>query len=159
VTKILCPTRGGESSYPNQDRAIALANEQGAELLFLHVTDVDFLNHVASAVLVDVEHELEELGTFLLAMAQDRALAAGINAEIVVRHGNFRQAVRQVIEEYGATTLILGTPTGDTGTLMPPVRTDFIDWIVAETGVEVICVDAGEIVNRSAPACSVEEPV
>jgi len=59
MTQIICPTRGGEHSYPNQDRAISIAKERGAALLFLYVSDVRFLEQFASPILVDVEEELE----------------------------------------------------------------------------------------------------
>ena len=45
---ILCPTRGGEASYANQERAIALAVEREAELIFLYVSNVHFLDLTAA---------------------------------------------------------------------------------------------------------------
>jgi hypothetical protein len=50
---ILCPTRGGKGSYPNQDRAIAIAKERGAEILFLYITNVEFLGLTAAPKLID----------------------------------------------------------------------------------------------------------
>jgi hypothetical protein len=72
MTTILRPTRGGEASYPNQDRAIKLAKERDADLLLLYVANVHFLDRLAGPVIVDVETELEEMGEFLLALAQER---------------------------------------------------------------------------------------
>ncbi len=71
--KILCATRGGEASYPTQDAVIALAKDQGDELVFLYVVDISFLNQMAAPVGVDVESRLEKLGRFQLVMAQERA--------------------------------------------------------------------------------------
>lgn len=48
--KILCATRGGEASRHAQDAAIALTQERGEELVFLHVVDVEFLNRIAHVV-------------------------------------------------------------------------------------------------------------
>ena len=48
---ILCPTRGGKGSYPNQDRAIAIAKERNAEVLFLYITNVEFLGLTAAPIL------------------------------------------------------------------------------------------------------------
>jgi nucleotide-binding universal stress UspA family protein len=103
MATILCPTRGGEASYPNQDRAIAIARERNADLLFLYVTDVRFLNRLASPVLVDIETELGELGEFLLTMAQERAEKVGVHAETEVRRGVFRQAIKEITQEYPVT--------------------------------------------------------
>ena len=54
---VLCPTRGGEGSYPNQDQAIAIATERGADLIFLYVSDVHFLDHIAGPKVADVVEE------------------------------------------------------------------------------------------------------
>ncbi len=106
---ILSPTRGGEKSYPNQDFAINLAKERGANLVFLYVSDVQFLNQMSSPVLVDVAAELEEMGEFLLAMAQERASKSGIEAEIVVRSGVFGDVIEAMIPQYEISTLVLGS--------------------------------------------------
>ena len=85
--KILCATRGGEGSYATQDAAVALAKEQGDDLIFLFVVDVSFLNQTAAPLVVDVEARLEKMGHFQLAMALERATARGIEAQAVVRRG------------------------------------------------------------------------
>jgi nucleotide-binding universal stress UspA family protein len=151
MTTILRPTRGGEASYPNQDRAIKIAKERGADLLLLYVSNVHFLDRMASPVLVDVETELAEMGEFLLAMAQERAEKAGVRAEAVVRRGEFSQAVRELIEEHEVSAVVLGTAAGGTGVTPPGYLEDLIQAIVAETGVEVIVVHEGEIVEHHTP--------
>lgn len=71
---ILCATRGGEDSYPNQDAVIALAIKDGDELVFLYVVDTGFLNQMAGgSLVVDMESSLAKLGQFQLVMAQERA--------------------------------------------------------------------------------------
>lgn len=68
--KILVPTRGGESSYPNQDKAIEIAKQKGADILFLYITNIEFLEKVSRPVIVDI--------------AQERAGKAGVKAETLV---------------------------------------------------------------------------
>jgi nucleotide-binding universal stress UspA family protein len=93
VTSILYPTRGGEPTYRNQDRAAALAQERDETLLPLYVANVHFLDHTAGAVQLElVEKELDELGEFLLALAQERVEKAGLAVESVVCHGEFQQS-------------------------------------------------------------------
>ena len=83
--KILCATRGGEASYRTQDAAIALAQERGDELLFLFVVDIQFLDRTAHAVRPDiVSAEMEKMGEFLLAMAQERAEKQGVTASFIL---------------------------------------------------------------------------
>jgi nucleotide-binding universal stress UspA family protein len=91
TAKILCLTRGGEASYPNQDGAIAIAKDLDEELLFLYISSVQFLDHSAAPKVVDIESELDEMGEFLLVMAQERAQKAGVKADILVRRGNFQE--------------------------------------------------------------------
>jgi len=152
MAMILRPTRGGEASFPNQDRAIAVAQERGADLLLLYVADVRFLDRFASAKLVDVESELEEMGEFLLAMAQERAEKAGVQAETVVRRGAFHQALQEVSQEYPVTAVMLGAAVGDTGVTTPDFLEDLTRWILTEIGVEVLVVHEGEIVEHHKPS-------
>jgi len=147
VATILHPTRGGESSYPNQDLAIALARERNDHLVLLYVSNVRFLNTIASPVPVDlVEAQLDELGEFMLAMAQERAEKAGVTTDMVVRHGMFNKALKDVIEEYGAGTIILGSPADDTAVTTTEYMQDLVQFLLAETNAEVIVVHGGQIV-------------
>lgn len=148
---ILCPTRGGRDSYPNQDRAIALAKERGVELKFLYITNVEFLDLTASPVLVDVEHELDEMGEFMLTMAQERAEKAGVTASTLLKHGHFREVLIEVIEDNQIDTVLLGSSAGGTGIVTKEYIDDLIDEIGGKTGVEFIVVDQGQIVNTYKP--------
>ena len=85
--KILCATRGGEASYRAQEQAIALARQLGASLIFLYVVDTHFLDKTAAPIVVDVGNQLQNMGQFLLAMAQDRAARQGVSATCISRAG------------------------------------------------------------------------
>ena len=148
---ILCPTRGGRDSYPNQDRAITLAKERGVGVMFLYITNVEFLDLTASPVLVDVEHELDEMGEFMLTMAQERAEKAGVTASTLLKHGHFREVLIEVIEDNQIDTVLLGSSAGGTGIVTKEYIDDLIDEIGGKTGVEFIVVDQGQIVNTYKP--------
>lgn len=147
---ILCPTRGGKSSIPNQQWAIQYAKEQNATLIFLYVSDVRFLDNLSSPILVDVAHELDEMGEFLLAMAQDRALRVGLKTDILVRQGIFREALAEVILEKNVDTVIIGQSTHGTGVTDERYLT-ILAATMQEKGVEMLVVDGGELVRRYAP--------
>ena len=152
MTTILRPTRGGEASYPNQDRAIALAKERNADLLLLYVSNVRFLDRLAGPVLVDVETELDEMGEFLLAMAQERAEQAGVPAKSLVLRGVFREALAQVLKDHPeVTTVVLGAAVEGTSVTPAGYLEDLVQWCHAEHGVEVIVVRRGEIVEHLKP--------
>jgi nucleotide-binding universal stress UspA family protein len=144
---ILCPTRGGELSYPNQDRAIAIAKERGADLIFLYITNVQFLGLSAGYKVVDVEHAIEEMGDFMLTMAQERAEKEGVHTVTALRRGKFREALVDVIEEHEVATVVIGSSAGGTGVVTSEYVDNLVEEITCEKDVEFIVVDQGEVVN------------
>lgn len=148
---ILCPTRGGKGSYPNQDRAIAIAKERGAEVLFLYITNVQFLGLTAAPKLIDIENEMDEMGEFMLTMAQERAENASVNALTRVQRGQFREVLIDFIEEHRINTVVLGSSAGGTGVITAEYIQELVDEISGKTGVEFIVVDQGEIVSTYKP--------
>ena len=111
MSKILCATRGGEASYRTQDAVIARAKEEGATVLFLYVVDVEFLKRTARAVRPDVmQHEMEKMGRFLLAMACERAARGGVEAETVLCGGTLAEALVEVAREHEVTLIAFGRP-------------------------------------------------
>ena len=139
MTTILFPTRGGQSSFPNQDRVIELAKERGAHLIFLYVSNVEFLGSVSSGAIVDViEDELEHMGEFLLAMAQERAEKAGWKADAVVRSGSFTEALREVIAKHDVDVLVLGAPGDSQASTTSGFLDDLKKRLTTEFDLEVI---------------------
>ncbi len=134
--KILCATRGGEASYRTQDAAIALAQEQGDELVFLYVADVEFLDKTARAVRPDVVMaEMEKMGEFLLAMAQERAQRQGVQADYALRQGELREELKGAAQELSVDLVVLGKPAGEESAFVLEGLQAFADEIQAETGV------------------------
>ena len=151
MSLILCPTRGGQSSIPNQQWAISLAKERNAELAFLYISNVRFLDHTSGPLIVDISDKLDEMGEFLLAMAQERAAQAGITAQTIVRQGEFQEALTAVIQELGADTVVIGQAARGTG-----ITTDSYLAVLAEsvknTGAELFVVDEGQVVHLDSPS-------
>lgn len=149
MATVLYPTRGGDRTHRNQDRAAALALERDANLVFLYVSNVSFLDRLGGTARVDIlEEELDELGEFLLAMAQERAERNGLKTERVVRHGRFRLALGEVIEEYGVTTLVLGRPAHDAAITTIEYISRAAQTMAADHGIEVFVVHEGEVVEE-----------
>jgi nucleotide-binding universal stress UspA family protein len=146
MTTILCATRGGEASYPNQDLAIALAKERNADLLFIYVTDVQFLDRLASPVLVDMETEMDRLAEFLLLMAKERAEKASVNAETIVRRGDFRAALEEVAKEHEVSLIVWGSPAGETSITRQEYLEHLAEDVWADTAIETLLVHEGEII-------------
>ena len=152
MSTILYPTRGGDTTYLNQDWVIELTKEKAASLLLLYVSSVSFLDHLVGPARLDLlEAELDELGEFLLAMAQERAETAGVAAGTVVCHGGFRNALKEVVLEHQVTIVVLGYPARDTAL----TTHDYIDSLAQslqnEFAVEVYVIDQGQIAEHYPP--------
>jgi nucleotide-binding universal stress UspA family protein len=139
---IVCATRGGEASRRSQEKAIALARETGAPLIFLFVADTNFAQPSNPSLADALTDELERLGRGLLYIARSRAEEQDVSAEMVVRHGAVRQAIVEFLIEVQASTLVLGAPgTGtEKKTFSPGELPQFAQEINTSTGVEVIVV-------------------
>ena len=135
--KILCATRGGVDSQQTQQAAIALAKEQGDELVFLYVADASFLDRIAAPVVVDVDLELEQMGRFQLLMAQEQAAEQGVDAGIAIRHGHLRTELIQAARELGATCIVLGSPRGKEAIFDEAGLQTFAAEVQAKTGIPV----------------------
>jgi len=149
MTIILCPTRGGKESQPNQDFAINLARERGSDLLFLYVSDLRLISRAGPPIVVDIEEEMAEMGDFLLTMAQERAEKAGISAETSVRSGVFADVLREVIIENNIDTVVLGGPGEQTSVVSHDHLQSLSEELSSELSVEFIVVRSGEMVFRA----------
>lgn len=147
ANSILCPTRGGKSSFPNQDRAIQIAEERNAKLYFLYVTEVQFLGLTASPVVIDVEAELEEMGEFLLAMAKERAEKRGVSSNLIVRGGVFQEILKEVIQEHDIETVVLGSSKEGTGFTTSAYMEKLSQELSEDIGVEIILVHEGKVIS------------
>jgi len=139
MSTILCATRGGEASVRTQLKAIELAKERGAELLFLYVADVEFLGHIAGSLVVDVAAELENMGEFLLLMAKERAEKQGVTANTVVKRGEFRAALLEAAAEGGATLIVFGSPAESNITQREYLE-QLAGGITEESGIETLII-------------------
>ena len=146
MTTILCPTRGGRESHPNQDFAIELAKERGADLLFMYVSNIQLISRSAPPIVVDIEEELDELGDFLLSMAQERAENSGVPANVTVRRGVFSEVLKEVIVENKVNTVILGSSSQETGTVSYDRLRELSEELSKEMDVEFFILQDGKMV-------------
>ncbi len=158
MTTILYPTRGGTSAYLNQDWAVDLAKDRGADLLLLYVSDVHFLDLITGPVRLDiVEAELEDLGEFLLAMAQERVEKNGFAADTAVRSGEFVNALEEIIKEKDISIVVLGCPTDDTGVTSEGYVSKVAESLQASSNIEVFVVGEGRVVLHLLPTLKASE--
>jgi nucleotide-binding universal stress UspA family protein len=114
MTTIICATRGGSGSRAVRERAIEYARQRGAQLIFLFVIDANSLEGVGEKLRLAVHDELAWFGLALLRIAQQRADAANLKSEIVIREGTVRDEICRFIGERSADLLLVGAPRGKT---------------------------------------------
>jgi hypothetical protein len=135
--RILCATRGGETSYRTQDAAIALAIEQSDLLDFFCVVDINFLDKTAAPIVVDAENEVTKMGEFLLLMAKERAKGSGVEAGTILASGEFREELVSLLKQEQFTLVMLGRPVEEGSVFDLESLEIFARGITEETGVEV----------------------
>lgn len=134
---IVCATRGGEASYRAQDKVIAMAKEQGSDLIFVFAVDTAFLDKTAAPVLVDVEPEIEHMAEFLLLMAQERAQKEDVEAKPVVKQGSLHDVLIETAAEHEADLIVLGSPGEEESRFALEGLQEFAEALHEESGVEV----------------------
>jgi nucleotide-binding universal stress UspA family protein len=114
MDRIICATRGGAGSRAVRERAIEYASQQEAALIFLFVIDISSLEDADDKLRSAVRDELAWLGLALLRIAQQRADAAHVESEIVIREGPVLDEICRFIKERSADLLLIGAPRGTT---------------------------------------------
>lgn len=140
---IVCATRGGEVSRRTQQKAIKLAKEQSAPLIFLYVADYTFAGPLSDALQEALLDELLRLGRALLGIAQARAEAQGLHAQAAVRCcENVPEAIERYLEQVNASTLVIGASRVETSSQVfePQEVEEFAHAIGQASGVEVVLV-------------------
>ncbi len=136
MSKIVCATRGGEGSRAVQMAAIEEAQSSGRSLVFLYITASDSVTQANMTLQTAVSAELSWIGQALLRIAQKRANAAGINAELVIRKGQVREEIVSYLQETDADLMLLGAPRGTTLHIIgDDVIERFAQFIESSTGV------------------------
>jgi hypothetical protein len=78
------------------------------------VTDPASLGAVDEMLIPALREELHWMGQTLLSIAHQRALLAGLEAEVVIRVGKVEAEIGRYLHESGANLLLLGAPRGTT---------------------------------------------
>jgi nucleotide-binding universal stress UspA family protein len=137
---IVCATRGGQASRRTQERAVALAKERGAPLLFLCTVDPEFTNPASEALRAALSEELRWLGRSLLLIAQARAQAQGVDAQIDILCGVVWPNIADHLKRVNARTLVIGAPRNPAEVFGPADVDQQAESIRQELGIEVIVV-------------------
>ncbi len=139
--KILCATRGGQTSQSTHEQAIALARAEDAELLFLYVFDQRLLERVATPIVINVKAQVEHMLAFLQTTAQEQARQAGVRARVIVRTGTLREQLQAVAHEEEVSLVVLGSPERDSSLFQREALQALADEIEAAIGIKVLTLE------------------
>jgi nucleotide-binding universal stress UspA family protein len=134
---VVCATRGGEGSEPTVQGAIELAQEHELRLTFLYIADLEFMKHTTMGRTGRAAEELRKMGEFIMLTLVERAQEAGVEADLAVRQGRFREELLGYLEETHPAMLVLGTPQKDTGFFDQSKISGLAQEIEEQTGVPV----------------------
>jgi nucleotide-binding universal stress UspA family protein len=137
--KIVCPIRGGTSSRYAEERAVALAEERGAEVIFVHIVDPSLAQRIERPLSEAVLEELEHIGESFLCIAVERAHARDAKAERVVLHGPVASTLEKFLRESRASVLVIGSPDHDAehGTFSQDQFDRFIERLRTTLSIEI----------------------
>ena len=132
--------RGRPESRETITYAINLALEHQARLTFLHIMDVEFLEHATVGPVSVVYQELRNMGEFAMLILVDRAQRRGVEqVDYQIREGIIQKQLWLFATETKADTLVLGMPRTETG--QPIFRVSefdqFIENIQKETDIDI----------------------
>ena len=108
---ILCGVRSRPGGEETVERAIKRALESGAQITFCQIVDTSFINRFSSrgSARKAAAEEIQDMAEFALSIICDQARAAGVtDVSYIVRVGNVREALLELVAITGADLLILG---------------------------------------------------
>lgn len=146
MSGIICAIRGGLASRNTIDKGVELASERELPLYFLYVLNLDFLAHTASSRVRTITNEMEQMGNFILLIAQEKALEMGVVAEGVIRKGKIGEEIVDMCREISAEYVVLGKPVGqEEEDIFTHERIiEFGRWIEDKSGARVILVEGDD---------------
>lgn len=146
---IICATRGGDSSRAVEFAAINLAKTTGKPLVFLYVIDTTSYGDLEEMMLSALRDELFWMGSTLLRIAERRAKAANLKAEIVIREGPVREEISNFAASTQADLLLLGAPRHNSMTIFAENEIEkFAHSIHQSTGIPVEIVRPDDLPPR-----------
>jgi nucleotide-binding universal stress UspA family protein len=129
---IVCAVRGSPQSRATVTHAIDLALETGARLTFFYAVDAEFQAQAAiGSPLSVIYRELVEMSEFTMLILKDRAERRGVTqVDSIIREGNVRSQLLDLVPEVQADLLILGWPMRGMG--RPRFKPDEFRIFIAE---------------------------
>lgn len=138
--KILCAIRGGPQSDLTMALAVELARKHNAQLVILHILDIDFLEFATLGRPSVMLNELRATFEFLLESLTKQAINQGVDVEDLILTGNLQRQIIETIHQQDAQILVMGSPIKSPGknAFTKKSFAQFLEEIEAKTEAEVV---------------------
>jgi nucleotide-binding universal stress UspA family protein len=138
MSVIVCATRGGEASRLLQTRAVEIARQRNADLVFVYVVNPNSTLDLDQQLLPAISQEMTWFANAILDIARLRGKRAGVRVETTVRRGDVQLEIEKVLKEYAADLLVIGSSRPDqNGQFSDGQEEKFAHRMAERTGVEV----------------------
>lgn len=140
MSGIVCAIRGGPGSKPTIEKSIELAKETELTIHFLYVVNLDFMSKTSASRVSHLYQDLDQMGEFILLMAQERAESKGVMADGTVSHGTVREEIIKLCHDMNANYVVLGRPQmkEDVNVFTHDLLSDFEKQVQEESGAVVV---------------------
>ncbi len=139
--KIVCGVTASAHSQKAALESARLARQDGAELIYVYVVDVTFLEGGRTVSLTEdvVAGSLEQMGEHILELAGQIAATQGVKPRKIVARGTVLDVLKQIVVEEKADLLVLGHEkrTFFEKALFKGDVEDHVKELRAQTGTEV----------------------
>ncbi len=143
--RILCATRGGQASRPTHQKAIEIALDRNAELVFLYVFDQRAIQQVSTPLVINVSSQMDHMRDFLRNTAQRQATKEGVRARVHVCAGSLREQIETIANEQHVDLIVMGNPCEKSSLFKREALRALADEIETETGIEVLALCDQEV--------------
>lgn len=109
--KILVATDGSPYSDKALDAAIVLAKAFNSTLYIIHVVEEDKVALAASTmpVMANLIEDMVRIGNEILNKAKDKAINAGVKAEVILARGNAADKILETADNLNVDLIVVGS--------------------------------------------------
>ena len=142
MSGIVCAIRGGPGSQPTIDKALEVARRRNLPVYFLYVFNLDFMHHTSHSRADIITADMQQMGEFILMMAENLAADQDVQAEGIMRQGEVAEEISALGRELHADYVIMGRPKEERNVFTRERQRQLVSEIEEKTGAQVILVEA-----------------
>ena len=141
MSGIVCAIRGGPGSQPTIEKALELAHQHNLRVYFLYVFNLDFMRHTSHSRSDIITADMQQMGEFILVMAENLAAEQGVEATGIMRQGEVGEEIAALGREVNADYVIMGRPKEGHNVFTRERQHTLVSEIEEKSGAQVVFVE------------------